>query len=78
MAPCGPSINSVWFLPVQTALFSALRDLVIPGSAKLSGFLSVSCAGRGEGRENFQLFEAREGAGSIKSGDRKSPAQPDG
>lgn len=78
MVPCGPSINSVWFLPVQTALFSTLCDLDIPCSAKLSGYLSVACAGREEGREIFQLFEAREGAGSIKSGDRKSPAQPDG
>lgn len=73
MVPWGPSINSVWFLPVQTALFSTLCDLIIPGSGKLLVRLLIHVLCReGEGMEETQLFEAIVGAGSIKTGDRKA------
>lgn len=53
MVPCGPSINSVWFLPVQTALFSTLYDLVIP--ALLSYQAAYLCPVQG-GRRVGQFF----------------------
>lgn len=81
MVPFGPFINTVWFLPVLTALYSTLYDLFILGSGKLLVrlFIHVLCweGEEMEQKKNHQSFEARKGTGSINSGDGKSQAQPD-
>lgn len=59
------------------ALFSTHYDLVVPVSGELLARLVIHALCReGEGikKKKKELFEAREGVGSVKSGERKSPA----
>ena len=49
---CGGSVATVWFLPVQTALYRTLWDTVVPGSGKLLVRLLIHILRRaGEGME---------------------------
>lgn len=78
MVLCGSSVNNCgyYFFPVQTTLSSMFS--VLPILALVNFEVTYHCpvqGGRRNGTINHELFEAREMARSVKSGDRKSQAQ---
>lgn len=64
MVPCGPFINTVWFLPVQTALYSTIYDLFILGSGNLLVrlFIHVLC------REGEEMEQKKKITNHLKPG----------